>query len=81
MKRAGGWMGGHDTPVQARLYTTYQGQRADLTGWKDAAPTSAGTTEFSSVDWDLRGRRFDDGTWLCIQFSSTNDAPCAEIHR
>ncbi|WP_033328669.1 hypothetical protein [Streptomyces yerevanensis] len=81
VKRAGGWMEGHGTGVRARLYTVYKGQRTDITRWKDATPVTAGMTKFSKVDWNLKGRSFWDGTWLCVQFNKTDGAPCAKIHR
>ncbi|MFF3911037.1 hypothetical protein ACFYZJ_34965 [Streptomyces sp. NPDC001848] len=81
VKRAGGWMDGHGTGVRALLYTVYKGERTDITRWKDATPITAGMTKFSSVDWNLKGRRFQNGTWLCIQFNQADDTPCAEIHR
>lgn len=81
VKRAGGWMDGHGTGVRARLYTVYQGSRTDITKWKDATPITAGMTKFSMVDWNLKGRRFQDGTWLCVEFSKADGTPCAQIHR
>ena len=81
VKRAGGWMDGHGTGVRARLYTVYKGEETDLTGWKDATPVTAGVTQFSSADWNLKGRSFGDGTWLCIQVNRADGTPCAKIHR
>ena len=81
VKRAGGWMDGHGTGVRARLYTVYSGERNDLTAWKDATPVTVGMTKFSDVDWNLKGRSFPDGSWLCIEFNRADGAPCAEIHR
>ncbi|MEV5348935.1 hypothetical protein [Streptomyces achromogenes] len=82
VQRAGGWMDGHDTGVRARLYTVYKGGRTDLTRWKDATPRTVGIRRFSDVeDWNLRGRRFRNGTWLCIQFNASDSSPCARIHR
>ncbi|MFF4501599.1 hypothetical protein [Streptomyces sp. NPDC001401] len=81
VKQAGGWMDGHGTGVRARLYTVYKGERASITRWKDATPVTAGTTKFSNVDWNLTGRRFRNGTWLCIEFNSADGTPCAKIHR
>ncbi|MFE2972393.1 hypothetical protein ACFXKC_54425 [Streptomyces sp. NPDC059340] len=81
VRRAGGWMDGLGTGVRARLYTVYQGSRTDLTKWKDATPRTAGMTQFSDADWNLHGRRFTNGTWLCIEFNKSDDEPCAEIHR
>ncbi|MCC4314801.1 hypothetical protein [Streptomyces malaysiensis] len=79
--RAGGWMDGHGTSVRARLYAVRAGVRMEVTRWKNATPVSAGVKKFSNVDWKLRGRRFSDGTWLCIEFNKTDDRPCAKIHR
>ncbi|AQW48554.1 hypothetical protein ACIQPP_50005 [Streptomyces violaceusniger] len=81
VKQAGGWMDGHGTGVKARLYSVYKGVRTDITRWKDATPTSAGMTKFSNVNWKFDGRKFTNGTWLCIQFNKTDVAPCAKIHR
>ncbi|KUO19163.1 hypothetical protein [Streptomyces dysideae] len=81
VKQAGGWMDGHGTGVRARLYTVYKGQRADITRWKEATPVTAGTTQFSNVDWNLNGRSFRNGTWLCIEFNKVDGTPCAKIHR
>ncbi|MCT9114206.1 hypothetical protein N4G69_53795 [Streptomyces mirabilis] len=81
VSRAGGWMDGLGTGVRARLYTVYQGSRTDLTKWKDATPRTAGMTQFSDVDWNLHGKRFTHGTWLCIQFNKSDDAPSAKILR
>ncbi|MFH9964879.1 hypothetical protein ACH4PR_26375 [Streptomyces mirabilis] len=81
VNRAGGWMDGHGTGVQARLYTVYMGGRTDITTWKDVTPVSAGMTKFSNVDWNLKGKTFRGGTWLCIQFNKTDDTPCAQVHR
>ncbi|MFF5306718.1 hypothetical protein ACFY5F_45925 [Streptomyces sp. NPDC013161] len=80
VRHAGGWMDGHGTGVQARLYTVYQGSRTDLTRWRDATPRTFGMTQFSDVDWNLHGRRFRNGTWLCVQFNKADDEPCAKIH-
>ncbi|MGW7043253.1 hypothetical protein ACWGDT_11110 [Streptomyces avermitilis] len=55
VRRARGWMDGLGTGVRARLYTVFQGSRADLTKWKDATPRTAGMTPFSDVDWNLHG--------------------------
>jgi hypothetical protein len=81
VNRAGGWMDGHGTGVRARLYAVYQGSRTDVTGWKDATPVTAGLTRFSDVDWNLKGRTFRHGTWLCIEFNKTDHTPCAKIRR
>ncbi|MFJ4585059.1 hypothetical protein [Streptomyces echinatus] len=81
VQRVGGWMDGHGTGVRARLYTVYQGDRKDLTRWKDATPRTVGIQRFSAVDWNLNGRRFRHGTWLCIQCNQADGAPCARIHR
>ncbi|MGW0885908.1 hypothetical protein [Streptomyces sp. NPDC002671] len=81
VKRAGGWMDGHGTGVRARLYTVYQGDRTDLTRWKDTTPRTVGISKFSDVDWNLKGRKFPNGTWLCIQFNRADGTPCAQIHR
>ncbi|GGZ92305.1 hypothetical protein GCM10010344_70030 [Streptomyces bluensis] len=81
VKRAGGWMDGHGTGVRGRLYTVYRGERTDITRWKDATPVTAGRTKLSSVDWNLKGRSFRDGTWLCIQVNRADGTPCAKIHR
>lgn len=81
VKRVGGWMEGHGTGVRARLYTVHQGRRTDITRWKDATPRSVGLDKFSDVHWDLKGRRFASGTWLCVQFNQADGTPCARIHR
>ncbi|MFJ2885486.1 hypothetical protein ACIO53_05560 [Streptomyces sp. NPDC087305] len=81
VRHAGGWMDGHGTGVRARLYTVYQGSRTDLTRWKDATPRTVGMTQFSDVDWNLHGKRFSIGTWLCVQFKNFDDQPCAKIQR
>ena len=80
VRHAGGWMDGHGTGVRARLYTVYQGSRTDLTRWRDATPRTFGMTQFSDVDWNLHGRHFRNGTWLCLQFNKSDDEPCAKIH-
>ncbi|MCL7377015.1 hypothetical protein [Streptomyces sp. 35G-GA-8] len=81
VNRAGGWVDGHGTGVEARLYRVYKGGRSNITGWKDATPVSVGMTRFSDVNWNLKGRKFPDGTWLCIEFNKDGDSPCAKIHR
>ncbi|MFI0772953.1 hypothetical protein ACH4TQ_50280 [Streptomyces sp. NPDC021218] len=79
--RAGGWMDGHGTGVRARLYTVHGGVRADITRWKDATPVSAGARKLSNVGWNFKGRKFSNGTWLCIEFNKSGSRPCAKIHR
>ncbi|MDT0547683.1 hypothetical protein [Streptomyces lonegramiae] len=81
VKQAGGWMDRHGVGIKARLYAVNKGSRADVTRWKGAATVSAGRRKFSSVDWNLRGQNFSDGTWLCIEFNKSDSRPCAKIHR
>lgn len=81
VNRASGWMDGHVTGVEARLYTVYKGGRSNITDWKDTTPVSPAMTQFSNVDWNLKGRTFPNGNWLCIEFDHTDDSPCAKIHR
>ncbi|MFJ2171251.1 hypothetical protein [Streptomyces griseofuscus] len=81
VQQAGGWVDGHPKGARARLYTVYQGVRDELTGWKKATPESMGITKLSAVTWHLKGRKFPQGSWLCIQFADTDGAPCAQIHR
>jgi hypothetical protein len=79
VRRAGGWMDDLGTGVKGRLYTVYQGERTNLTRWKDATPITYGTVKMSSVDWKMH-RNFPAGTWLCIEFNRASGTPCAKIH-
>ncbi|MFE4205449.1 hypothetical protein ACFRSX_31060 [Streptomyces goshikiensis] len=81
--RASGHLDGHGTGVRARLIGyTPAGYRSELTGWKDATPVSAAMTKISAVGWEWKGgRRFADGSKLCVEFNSVEGEPCAVIHR
>jgi hypothetical protein len=79
--KAGGWMESHSAGIKARLYAVNKGSRAEVTRWKGATPVSAGRKKFSSVDWNLKGQKFSNGTWLCIEFNKSDSRPCAKIHR
>ncbi|MGO4754857.1 hypothetical protein AB4212_40710 [Streptomyces sp. 2MCAF27] len=81
VEQAGGWVDRHGAGIKARLYAVNMGSRTDVTRWKNAATVSAGRTRFSSVNWNLRGRNFTNGTWLCIEFNKSDNQPCAKIHR
>ena len=80
VRRAGGWIDGLGTGVRARLYAVDHGERHTLTRWKDATPITYGAVRMSNVDWKL-SRRFEAGTWLCIEFHNVSGAPCAQIRR
>lgn len=79
----GAHMEGHGTGVRARLITyTPKGYRSELTGWKDATPVSAAMTRLSMVGWTFKGgRKFAQGTKLCVEFNVVQGEPCAVIHR
>ncbi|MFJ2598738.1 hypothetical protein [Streptomyces erythrochromogenes] len=80
----GAHMDGHGTGVRARLITyTPEGYRSELTGWKDATPVSAALTRMSMVSWKWagKGRAFEHGTKLCVEFNIVAGEPCAVIHR
>jgi hypothetical protein len=44
-------------------------------------PEDGGDDAVLRVDWNLHGKRFTHGTWLCIEFNKSDDAPCAKILR
>jgi hypothetical protein len=46
----------------------------------EGRPPLVRNDRFSDVDWNLKGRKFRNGTWLCIKFNRANGAPCAQIH-
>ncbi|MFD8633739.1 hypothetical protein [Streptomyces sp. NPDC059533] len=79
----GAHMEGHGTGVRARLITyTPKGYRSELTGWKDATPVTAAMTKASIVRWTWKGgKKFADGTRLCVEFNTVQGEPCAVIHR
>ncbi|MFK0238616.1 hypothetical protein [Streptomyces vinaceus] len=79
----GAHMEGHGTGVRARLITyTPKGYRSELTGWKDATPVSAAMTKLSTVGWTFKGgRKFAQGTKLCVEFNVVQGEPCAVIHQ
>ena len=82
--RASGSMNGHKAGVRGRLYTVSAGVRSEVKPWKNATPVSAGGTKFSYVSWNLKGRKFPNNAWLCIEFDNNDrpdDQPCAKIHR
>ncbi|MER6145911.1 hypothetical protein ABT174_38870 [Streptomyces sparsogenes] len=81
VQQAGGWLEGHGANRRARLYTVYNAVRTDVTRWKDASTVSAGRRKLSTANWNLRGRNFPNGTWLCIEFNKSENQPCAKIHR
>ncbi|MFE2879200.1 hypothetical protein ACFXG6_32910 [Streptomyces roseus] len=74
---------GHSTGVRARLITyTPKGYRSEITGWRDATPVSAAMTRLSTVGWTFKGgRKFAQGTRLCVEFNVMQGEPCAVIHR
>ncbi|MER8009633.1 hypothetical protein [Streptomyces sp. NPDC094149] len=81
--RVSGWMDGHGTRVQARLYKVYNHQASDVVGWRNATWRSYGGREFFGVswNWEQRPHHYANGTWLCIQFNRADGAPCAKIKR
>ncbi|MGW7333357.1 hypothetical protein ACWGIU_33120 [Streptomyces sp. NPDC054840] len=67
----GAHMDGHGTGVRARLITYRpKGYQSELTGWKDATPVSVALTKMSMVSWKWggKGRAFEHGTKLCVEF-------------
>ncbi|MER6781959.1 MULTISPECIES: hypothetical protein [unclassified Streptomyces] len=69
--------------MRARLIAyTPKGFRWERTGWEDATPVSAAMTKLSTVGWKFKGgRKFTQGTKLCVEFKVVQGEPCAVIHR